>query len=181
MTQGKAFPRGLKKNADETHDEFDLRCWKHRAHVVKGRVVIPGAAVHKALIAAAKFLNERIPGEGKKTWTKRFGAGVMVLENPKIEPKVTEKAMQGTEIHVPSDGRAGGSTRVWKTFPYFEEWEADLKVTVVDGLIDEATFERHMRTAGMYVGFGTFRPSSPQSPGTNGRFSVESLEWKEVK
>lgn len=179
-TQGKAYPPDMAKASDETHDSFDERAWRHRSHVgADGFAVIPGMAIHKALIAAAKFRGERIPGEGAKTWTKRFGAGILILEHATIQPLVTHADMQCCVIHVPSDGSPGGSKRVYRRFPIFEEWSAQIKVTVVDGLIDEATFTRHMETAGKFVGIGTHRPSS-NSPGTNGRFAVESIEWAEL-
>lgn len=179
-TQGKVYPIDLKKADDETHDEFDARCWRQRAHLNgEGFAVIPGPAIHKALIAAAKFRGERIPGAGAKTWTKRFGAGVMVLEHAVIDPRVTADTMDCCVVHVPSDGRPGGSSRVYRRFPIFQAWAAKVKVVVVDGLIDEETFARHMDTAGKFVGIGTHRPSS-NSPGTNGRFAVDSVAWSDL-
>lgn len=175
-TQGRAFPHGAKRGADETSDQFDERMWRKRAHVQNGQCVIPGGAIHKALIGAAKFRNERIPGEGKKTWTKRFGAGVLVLSNPVIDPRVPPDELECALVHVPSDGRPGGSTRVWRRFPIWEEWSATVEVVVVDALIDEETFKRHIETAGKFQGIGTHRPSS-NSPGTNGRFSVGEIAW----
>lgn len=179
-TQGRAFPYGAKREADETADQFDERMWRKRAHFRDGKAVIPGSSLHKALIAAAKFRGERIPGEGKKTWTKRFGAGVLVLTNPRITPETTEDELECCVVHVPSDGRPGGSTRVWRRFPIWDEgWAAEVEIVVVDALIDEETFRRHLETAGKFVGIGTHRPSS-NSPGTNGRFSVGKISWSEA-
>lgn len=181
-TQGRAFPPGLKKGNDETHDEFDERVWRERGHYNgKGQVVIPGSAIHKALGAAAKWRNETIPGRGKSTWTKRFGGGCMVMSNPVLLPHVLKDELACSVVHVPSNGQPGGSKRVWRRFPMIEEgWEASVEVVVVDGLINEDLFERHMVTAGKFIGIGTHRPSS-SSPGNNGRFSVESISWEECE
>ena len=53
-TQGKAFPYGLSKADDETHAQFDERCWRHRAHLPNGHAVIPAMAIHLMLMGAAK-------------------------------------------------------------------------------------------------------------------------------
>lgn len=178
-TQGKPFDPDSSRASDETADEFDKRCWKQRAHLFDGVAVIPAPAIHKALIAAAKFRGETIPGAGKKTWTKRFGAGVLILSHARIEPEVPEGELAFVDVHVPADGQPGGSRRVYRRFPIFREWSATVEITVVDGLIDEQTFERHMVTAGQFCGIGTHRPSS-NSPGTNGRFRVERIDWSEI-
>ena len=139
LTQGKAHPYGAGKKAeDETGDEQDERLWRDRAHYGQdGACVIPASALHKALIAAAKFRGETIPGEGKKTWTKRFGAGVMLLDHAKILPAVTREKLACVIVHVPSNGQPGGTTRVHRRFPIFQEWSAVIEATVVDGLISE--------------------------------------------
>lgn len=181
LTQGRAFPFGASRAEDETSDEYDERMWRERAHYdAKGKCVIPASSLHKALIAAAKFRNEKIPGEGAKTWAKRFGAGIMVLDHAPITPVTTKDSIVCTIVHVPADGLPGGTKRVHRRFPIFQEWGSTVEITVVDGLISEDVFTRHMETAGKFVGLGTYRPSSP-SPGTNGRFEVEAIEWKQIE
>lgn len=181
LTQGKAHAYGEGKRAeDETGDEQDERMWRDRAHYnQEGLCVIPASALHKALVSAAKFRGETIPGEGKKTWTKRFGAGIMILEHAAIDPPTNRETVSCVIVHVPTGGQPGGTTRVYRRFPIFESWSATVEVTVVDGLISEEVFARHLETAGKFVGLGTHRPSS-LSPGTNGRFAVEGIEWSEI-
>lgn len=186
-TQGKAHPPDLEKPNDVLHDDWDKQNWIHRAHFVGDAAVIPATAIHKALIGAAKFRGEKIPGAGNKTWTKRFGAGVMILEHPLIsldgEQLTKQRMIDGelyVDVHVPSKGDVGGSSRVWRRFPAIPEgWRAEAPVTVIDGLIDEDTFERHMVAAGTFQGIGTHRPSS-NGPGTNGRFRVVDISWSEI-
>jgi len=181
LTQGRAFPPDLKKNHDEKDDAFDKRVWRERAHWNKdGQALIPAAALHKALIASAKFRGEKIPGQGQKTWTKRFGAGILVLANVVIEPNVSKEAIDYIDVHVPSDGTPGGTRRVYRRFPIYQEWGGSIEFTVVDGLIDEQVFLNHLTSAGKYIGLGTHRPSS-NSPGPNGRFGiVGEVEWETI-
>lgn len=57
--------------------------------------------------------------------------------------------------------------------PRFDRWSCAGTLTVLDQQITADALKRILDAAGMYAGLGDWRPSSPQSPGLFGRFSVE--------
>ena len=163
------------KEERETHDAYEQRTWKDRCHRdQKGMVYIPGIAFKNALSEAAKFLSISIPGQGKATYTKNFEAGVMVTENIPIGVHVDD--VQGLTVHVPSDGKRGGSKRVWKTFPVFHEWGGDVEFFILDEIISKEVFQRVITGAGSFIGVGSWRP---RNNGMNGRFTAEVVSWEE--
>lgn len=108
------------KEAKETHDTHEQRTWRERMHVTpEGNVFIPPNVLKNCLSEAAKYLTKQIPGQGKATFTKHFEAGVMCLDPISLELKAD--AVQPERLHVPSDGRRGGTKRVWKNFPLSQQ------------------------------------------------------------
>jgi len=182
-SQGRGYGRRHPKLPKEGHDQYEERTWRERCHYREkdGRIYIPGSALYLAMVSAAKFRGESIPGQGKKTWTKRFVSGVLPMNNPVLEPGVTKDEVKGVDVFVPSTGNAafdgGGGKRVWKTFPTIEEWSCVAEFMIVDPLITDQVFRDHITEAGMSIGIGTYRP---QSRGTNGRFRVTGFEWSEA-
>jgi hypothetical protein len=166
------------KPEGESHADFDDRVWRERLHVDnEGRVFIPPMALKKGLEATAKYLAEKIPGEGKATWTKHFKQGIMVLD-PLIIPGVDPAKVQGERLYVPSDGKSGSGSRVWRTFPTIPEWKTEAIIYVADPKlikkIDKIKeFLDHM---GLFNGFGRF---APRVGGFYGRFVVEKFEASE--
>ena len=113
------------KSRDETHDDFEQRCWRERCHADKdGNLFIPPMAFKNCLSEAAKYKSIQIPGKGKATYTKHFEAGVLVVEPLKLP--ITLDDVSSERLHVPADGRRGGSKRVFKNFPVIHEWEGDV-------------------------------------------------------
>ena len=155
----------------ERPDDYEKRTWRERLHVNKdGFVIIPPMAFKNALSEAARYLSIQIPGKGKSTYTKHFEAGVMVVE-PLILP-IKKEDVQGEWLHVPSDGRRGGSTRVLKCFPLIQEWRGDVVFHVLDKTITIDVFKNHLEQAGQFIGLGRFRP---RNNGYYGRFEVVNL------
>jgi len=158
---------------NEKHDEYENRTWRERCHVDEaGRIVIPPNAFKGALEGAARWLSMPIKGEGKKTYTKRFEAGIMILEGITLPVKATEVLRE--TLFVPSDGKPGGGRRVIKHFPQICDWSGALTVHVLDEKITEDVFLKHMEQAGKFIGVGRWRP---ERRGSYGRFAVKSLEW----
>lgn len=163
------------KNPKETHDDYEKRIWQKRLHYNQktGEVEIPPMMFKNCLSESAKFLSISIPGKGKSTYTKHFEAGVICVSPMPIG--VQWDQVPCDVLHVPSDGRRGGSTRVIKHFPRIDSWEGTAEFYVVDETITKPVFERVLREAGNLIGLGRFRP---RNNGYYGRFSVESLEWE---
>ena len=158
------------KNTGEGHDDFELRTWKERLHVNDaGNVFIPPMAIKNMLSDCARFLSETVSGKGKSTWTKHFEAGIMVIQPADIGVKAD--SVIGERLFVPSDGKKGGGTRVWKTFPLIKAWKAELEIILLDPmLIDKPQkVEEYLGHAGKFIGLGRFRP---RNGGFYGRFKV---------
>lgn len=163
-----------KKSRDETHADFEKRSWKQRCHWNEnGKMFIPPMSFKNCLSEAAKYKSIQIPGKGKSTYTKHFEAGVLVVDP--LELHVKEKDVQHEWLHVPSDGRRGGTTRVEKCFPLVPNWNGEVSFLVLDEIITREVFEEHLADAGSFIGIGRFRP---RNNGFYGRFKVESIDWK---
>ena len=165
------------KEDKESHADYEKSTWRERLHVLKdGTVVIPPMMIKNTLDATAKYLSVQIPGKGKATYTKHFDAGVSVYKPAVLRngKPIKKDDVGGQWTHVPSDGMRGGTKRVPKCFPIIPEWTAECEVEVLDDTITEEVFEHHLREAGRFIGFGTFRP---RNRGYHGRFEVVSIEW----
>jgi hypothetical protein len=157
----------------ENHADYEKRTWRDRLHANKdGFVFIPPMAFKNCLSEAAKYLSIQIPGKGKATYTKHFEAGVLCMD-PLVLP-IKKDDVEGEWLHVPSDGRRGGTKRVEKCFPVIHEWSGDVIFHILDNTITEDVFENHLTQAGQFIGLGRFRP---RNNGYYGRFSVEDIVW----
>lgn len=154
----------------EAHDDYEKRTWKNRLHVNEdGNVFIPPMQFKLCLAECAGYLGMQIPGKGKSTYTKHFVSGVLVTE-PLILPDKAED-VQGEWLHVPSDGKRGGTKRVLKCFPYIPKWKGDVIFYLLDDTITKPVFEYHLDQAGKFIGIGRFRP---RNNGFYGRFKIAS-------
>ena len=136
---GKKVPPKEQKESDDAHE---ARVWRERVHHDKeGNIFIPQEAVKLALEEAAKYRGERVQGMGSHQWGKYFKSGIISLEDMVLCDGSGrwkfESLKEGEEVFVPSDGRRGGSKRVWKTFPVFTRWAAKGKLFVVEPLLQE--------------------------------------------
>jgi len=162
-----------KKTRDETHADFEKRSWRQRCHWNEnGNLYIPPMGFKNCLSEAAKYKPIQIPGKGKTTYTKYIEAGVLVVD-PLVLP-ITRDTISHEWLHVPSDGRRGGTTRVEKCFPLITKWEGEVEFLILDEIIPEDIFTNYLRDAGSFIGMGRFRP---RNNGFYGRFMVESVSW----
>ena len=172
-----------KKTDKETAEQREHRTWTQKVHVDKddGGPFIPPFALKNGLEAAAKWLNKKIPGEGKAAFTKRFRCGVHVWNNIALSNGATDVAtmdcIEPLELFVPSDGVRGGGRRVTKVFPKLELWGGTGSAMIFDEKITEPIFEDALRALGQYIGFGSMRV---ENGGSNGRFAVSELTFEEV-
>lgn len=166
-----------KKLRDETHEEFEERCWRERCHTTKdGEIYIPPMAFKNCIAEAAKYKSVQIAGKGKATYTKHFEAGILCKEILPLGIKADQ--VQGERLFVPADGKRGGGKRVWKTFPLIPEWEGDVEFMILDEIVNDEVFETHLVDAGQFIGIGRFRP---RNNGFYGRFAVEDLKITQMK
>lgn len=163
------------KLAKETHDDYEQRTWREKAHYDASGVFIPPMSFKMALDAASKYLSLQIPGRGKATYTKHFASGVLVLEP--LHLGIQKDKLLGDRIHANADGVRGSGKRVWRWFPRVDSWRGDVEFHIYDDAITKEVFEKVLTEAGRFIGIGRFRP---QNGGFYGRFTVEKVRWKEV-
>lgn len=157
----------------ESAKDYEARTWRERLHVNKdGNVFIPPMAFKNCISEIAKYLSMQIQGQGKKTYTAKFEAGVLVVDALTLPLK--KEDVQGQWLFVPSDGKRGGAKRVDKCFPVIPEWEGTVEFVILDEIITEDIFRKHLEEAGKFIGIGYFRP---RNNGYWGRFSVENVKW----
>lgn len=171
LAQGKFV--GEPKKEKELPKDFEARTWRHKMHFnADGSVFIPNFALKNCLSEAAKFMSIQIPGKGKSTYTKHFEAGVMV--NDPMMIGVNQDEVESQLMFVPSDGIRGSNKRVEKYFPVIPAWNGKATFYILDEIITEEVFLKHIDQAGKFIGLGSFRP---RNNGYFGRFNVELLSW----
>ena len=165
-----------KKQSNETHDQYTERVWREQVHHHNGECFIQPFAFKNALESAARWLSMGIPGEGKKTFTKRFQSGVIIVDRMMLMSgkgrAITIDDVEPVWIFAPSDGKRGSGKRVWRIFPTVHEWKTTVKVVVLDDKIDKDVLEAHCEAAGSFVGLGSMRV---ENSGINGRFEVVKI------
>jgi len=162
------------KEGKETHEEYERRTWREALHVDEnGIVYIPAAAVKYCLDEAARFLGHKIPGRRGAQYTSHFERGVLVTEH--IPLGVHKQDVEGVWLHVPADGKRGGTTRVERCFGRIPDWKARVTFFVFDEAITNDVFEEHLKQAGQFVGLGFWRP---EKRGQWGRFAVKDIKWQ---
>ena len=172
-SQSKYYVEDVPKKPKETHKDYEIRTWMHRIHINEnGRVEVPASAFSNSIKTAAKRLQLQIPGKGKSMYTKHFESGLMVVENVQLTAK--EEEVKCEKLLVPSDGKRGGGSRVVKYFPRVDEWSGEFSAHIFDDIITLPVFEQVVKSAGMLVGIGRFRP---ENCGYYGRFAIDSIDW----
>lgn len=163
------------KLESENADDYDKRTWRNKLNVQDGRIVIPAHGFHQCMAAAAKYSKRQIPGQGKATWTAKFTAGIMLMDNPKLD--TSPDAITAVTISANADGVRGSGKRVPRRFPVIPAgWKTTFDVYILDPIITEHVFREMAELAGIFIGLGQFRP---QNGGTNGRFRVDRLAWQD--
>lgn len=159
----------------ESHADRDLRCWRFHQHYdpKTGEVFIPPMALKNALMEAAQYLGEKIPGKRNATWTKHFMAGVLCADPVPLGVNKDKTQCESFPCH--ADGKRGSGTRVTRTFPVIREWSGTATFLIFDETITEQAFRHHLEEAGKFIGIGRFRP---RNGGFYGRFAIESMTWE---
>ncbi|MCP4566793.1 MAG: hypothetical protein GY841_04340 [FCB group bacterium] len=137
----------------------------------KEELFISPLALKNCLSEIATYLGEKVPGKGNNKYTKHFQAGVTVVDSMKLGVKI--KDVEPYSMFVPSDGKRGGTKRVWKKFPHLTNWKTKATVYVSDETITEDVLQEHLTQAGLFIGMGSFRP---RNNGYFGRFRVENFK-----
>lgn len=164
----------------EAWDDYDIRTWRSHCTVnAKGQVCVPAMALKQCIDLAAQKLGEKVPGRRGATYKSFFTSGFicngdMPLANGK---PITPQDAAMVPINADANGRRGSGSRVIRRFPSFDKWAGVAEFTIVDDIITPEVFEHHLKTGGLIVGIGRFRPGNG---GTNGRFRVAKVEWQDL-
>jgi hypothetical protein len=164
----------------ESHGDYDRRTWRCKLNTreIEGRrtVVLPAHGVQQAIAAAAKYSKRQIKGQGKATWTQKFLSGIALLEDPSLN--IDPESVGSITISANADGVRGSGKRVRRKFPQMLEWGSTFDVVILDPIITETIFTEMLSLAGLFIGFGRFRP---EKGGINGRFTVDRVEWDDQR
>jgi hypothetical protein len=165
------------KKEQESHEAYRDRTWREHLHVDEnGMVFIPPMSIKNCLSLAAKRLGMKVTGRGAKTYAGFFTSGILVTDPVPLGIKAED--VPGEKLFLPADGKAGSGSRVTKIYPRIEKWKGTATVLILDQIITEKVFAKHMEEAGRYVGLGRFRP---ERGGFYGRFKVNSIEYQETE
>lgn len=172
-SQSRHYADEVPKKEKELAAAYEERTWRNRMHTTPdGFVQIPGAAFAHCVKAMAKRLKLQVPGKGRVEFTKYFEAGIMVPDNTILPVKAED--VPCNKLFVPSDGVPGGGKRVTKYFPRIDAWSGRVTFYVFDDIITEDVFTNVLKSSGMLVGIGCYRP---ENRGFYGRFRVDRLNW----
>lgn len=173
---------GLPMLDRESHDDYDERTWRSKCTVnAKGEICVPAMGFKQLIDNIAQKLGEKIPGRRGATYKSFFASGTFVngdapISNGTGKPLTPEDAVK-RKISAHSTGNRKDGSRVPRRFPEFPNYHGIVEYTIIDDIITQEVFERHIRAGGMLIGIGRFRP---ENSGTNGRFRVTKIEWENL-
>lgn len=166
------------KERGESHDEFEKRIWREKAHYdANGNVFIPGVGFKLALDEAASLMKEKIKGKGNQTYTGLIRTGVVAMSDLYLGVKLDD--LSAISIYANADGRRGSGTRVLRYFPIVTSWEGEVEFRIFNDDLPQEVFERYLEQAGLLTGVGRGRPVTG-CPAGNGRFQPVAFRWAEV-
>jgi hypothetical protein len=164
----------VEKLKDESAEAFDVRTWRHHAHLGSEKTaIIPGECFAWSVKAMSKRRSDRIPGKGQKTYTAAFDPIEVIGD---IDTGVEFDDFQMESFMANADGVRGSGKRVLRRFPRINSWSGKLTYLMWDVRIPEAVFSETLEDAGLLIGIGRRRP---ENKGFFGRYRINKLVWKE--
>jgi hypothetical protein len=148
---------GKRAKTDADYEEMARLEFLGGLYMGKSGPVIPPQNVRGMLIRAAR----------KRKEGKQAEAGVFILNNAVLEYNgpTDADALWEEESFRHRAIVVVGRARVARTHPIFEEWQAKVKVTYDDELVNERQLDEWFEIAGSIIGLGDWRPQF-------GRFEV---------
>ena len=131
--------------------------WREKAYTEDGTVYCPGENIHECMKEASKYWGQRIPGEGKKTYTDVIAKAVIVenmyfgVSSEQLIP--FGKAVNGN----PSRGKKSGA-KVYKIRPLLRPWAGKFLIHVFDGRLTVEVLRVILTYAGTFIGLCDWRP-----------------------
>jgi hypothetical protein len=167
--------------------------WMGCLYVEGGKIVVPADNLMTMLREGGKKIST---GKGTETFKAVTQSGIVVDQSAwailingaevlydKIKPLTRVDDFQQHKETVESLGfelfvkRAKiGAAKHVRVRPRFDNWRLAGSLTVFDERITKHVLTTIITTAGAYCGLGDWRPSSPKSPGSFGKFTVQVEE-----
>ena len=132
----------------------------------EGKIYIPNSQIHGCLVEAGKQM--KVIGKGKSTYSKLFGAFVLV------EPM--EIILSPQSYDVDSRSVVIQKSRVIRYRPKWDKWSVEFDIVAYEDGISGEAIKQALELGGKYSGIGDYRP---QKKGPFGRFEV--IYFEEVK
>lgn len=194
MDQWKKDPAN-KKDGKAGDDRSPAWRWIGNLYTDSGMVCIPS----DNLMTMLREGGARCPtGKGQKTFKAQTQSGIVVdqiawpivgpmgpIKYGPITELINNADFQKHELTAEALGfnlfvkRAKiGMAKHIRVRPRFDEWQATGTLTVFDDQITTDVLCDIITVAGAYCGLGDWRPSSPKSPGSFGKFTAEVKEIK---
>jgi len=167
-------PKKTKQSkTDKAEDE--LKSWREKTYFDDdGMLYIPGENIHESMKEGAQYWGQRIPGEGKKTYTDVV-ASAIICENLWLGiHKDSERLIPfGKACNAnPSKGKKSGA-KVYKIRPLLRPWGGTFKMHVFDARLSLPVLRTIIAYAGAYRGLCDWRP-------VYGRYEVVKIERLEI-
>lgn len=102
--------------------------------------------------------------------TKVFAKGAFFVMGDLLEIKGSKPHMRTDVVRVPP-GPGGGADMRYR--PEWDTWTIDLQIRYNAQLITAEQLVNLLTLAGLHIGIGEQRPSSPKKSGNNGMFTVQ--------
>lgn len=163
----------------EKPDDHDERTWRNKLTLSDdgSSVALNAFGVKQCIASAAKYSKRKIEGMGNSTWTAKFNSGIVLLDAPRLN--IDPATVPCIAVSVNADGVRGSGKRVTRRFPFIAPgWDTTFDVTILDDIITEDIFNEMLQIAGMFIGVGQFRP---ENGGTNGRFRIAKVKWRDAR
>lgn len=179
-----------KKNSVAGDDRSPAFRWIGNLYVDGGIVVLPSDNLMTMLReGGAKCPTGKKGGTFKRqtqsgivvdqpAWPITIDGGVVnydpikkLMDEPDFAVQMETVAAMGFELFV-KRAKIGMAKHI-RVRPRFDRWAAKGTVTVLDETITKDVLENIVVFAGMYAGIGDWRPSSPKSPGSFGKFTAK--------
>lgn len=155
-TQGKRARKA--REVRDPQAEYEAACY----HMPRGKFGFKANAFKLAMVDACAFC---------QGITKVFAKGAFFVMGDLLEIKGGKPKMRTDIVRVPPGPRGSADMRYR---PEWEKWSIDLQIRYNAHLIAAEQLVNLLTLAGLHVGIGEQRPSSPNKAGSNGMFVVKA-------
>lgn len=154
----------------DQRDEWEDKNYKKKLYGDENNIVVPSPNILGLMLECAKKYVVPPPKGVGKTWTNYFKGSLIVND---VEPLRYSKIKPfGTMVNGnPSNSKK--SSKVYRVRPAIYDWELTFRFSDAGGRLTKDTLNDMLSNAGLFVGFGDWRPQY-------GRFMVKKVQHQEV-